>query len=230
MYLTQDKLQMSSVNLLMIDKWIRDGKITLEEVGDIMPCIFHLDNADLSIRYLNNFARDKLELTLDEAKYLGNGFFDKFYHDSSQFLKEELNAFYSRKDFIRSYHNIIKLWYPKEQSYKASIISAKRARYEEGIYIISQPLDQVHYSPRKIQRIMEEERFIQDKYVTFCSLTDREKEIIGLLALGHNNPSIADYLFISRKTVEQHRKNINKKLNINSFVSLLKYAQAFDLV
>lgn len=82
----------------------------------------------------------------------------------------------------------------------------------------------------KIERIQQQEIFKYDHKDEFESLTNREVEIIILLANGFNNPLIAEHLFISRNTVEQHRKNINRKLKIKFFAQLYQYALAFDLV
>ncbi len=82
----------------------------------------------------------------------------------------------------------------------------------------------------KLKRIKGQELFKKSKQEAFNSLTKRELQVITLLAQGKNNPQIADDLFISRFTVEQHRKNINRKLDINSFTELFRYALAFDLI
>ena len=55
--------------------------------------------------------------------------------------------------------------------------------------------------------------------------TRREKEILQLLANGFNGPQIAEKLFLSTLTVETHRKNLLKKLNVNSTQMLLKTAK-----
>ena len=82
----------------------------------------------------------------------------------------------------------------------------------------------------KLNRIKKQERFRQSNHNRFESLTKREVEILFLVANDFSNPKIAEELFISRHTVEQHRKNINKKLSIHSYVQLFQYALAFDLV
>ncbi|MTI20983.1 LuxR family transcriptional regulator, partial [Fulvivirga sp. RKSG066] len=82
----------------------------------------------------------------------------------------------------------------------------------------------------KLNRIRREEQFKLSHVTQFESLTRREYEIVSLLANDYNNPQIAQELYISRSTVEQHRKNINKKLEIHSFRQLYDYALAFDLV
>jgi len=82
----------------------------------------------------------------------------------------------------------------------------------------------------KLRRIKQQEFFRQDHKYLFQSLTNREIEIIKVLVQGYNNPQIAQRLFISRYTVEQHRKNINRKLDIHSYSQLFEYALAFDLV
>lgn len=55
-------------------------------------------------------------------------------------------------------------------------------------------------------------------------LTKREHEILRYVVEGMNNPSIAEKLFISIRTVETHKASIMRKLNLNSTVDLVKFA------
>lgn len=61
-------------------------------------------------------------------------------------------------------------------------------------------------------------------------LTRREKEIIKLIAEGNRSKDIAEQLSISIKTVEKHRSNLMKKLNLHSVSSLTNYAMKNGLV
>lgn len=58
----------------------------------------------------------------------------------------------------------------------------------------------------------------------FEELTEREREVLALIAEGRNNQEIADRLVISIKTVNRHRENIMAKLNLHSRVELVRYA------
>jgi len=55
-------------------------------------------------------------------------------------------------------------------------------------------------------------------------LTDREKEVLQLMAEGKSTKQIALHLHISTKTVETHRRQIMNKLNLHSIAELTKYA------
>lgn len=55
-------------------------------------------------------------------------------------------------------------------------------------------------------------------------LTAREMEVLKLFAEGHQNRDIADKLFISVRTVETHKNNIMKKINLKTTVDLVKFA------
>jgi two-component system response regulator NreC len=55
-------------------------------------------------------------------------------------------------------------------------------------------------------------------------LTRREREIIKLIAEGQKNKEIAEYLCLSVKTVEKHRANLMKKLNIHNIQALTTLA------
>ena len=61
-------------------------------------------------------------------------------------------------------------------------------------------------------------------------LTSREREVLQLIAEGKSTSQIGDIMCISIKTVETHRQNIMKKLNINTVAGLVKYAIQKGLV
>jgi two-component system, NarL family, nitrate/nitrite response regulator NarL len=61
-------------------------------------------------------------------------------------------------------------------------------------------------------------------------LTEREKEILKLIAREYSNKQMAQKLFISERTVETHRKNIFRKTNTNTLVGLIKFAFENNLV
>jgi DNA-binding NarL/FixJ family response regulator len=55
-------------------------------------------------------------------------------------------------------------------------------------------------------------------------LTARERQVLKLVAEGASNKQIAVQLYISPRTVERHRENIMRKLNVHDVVGLVKYA------
>lgn len=55
-------------------------------------------------------------------------------------------------------------------------------------------------------------------------LTKREQEVLRLIAQGFSSKSVADQLDLSPRTVENHRQNIMKKLNIHNAAALVSYA------
>lgn len=64
----------------------------------------------------------------------------------------------------------------------------------------------------------------------FDDLTDREREVLILIAQGRSNQEIADQLVISVKTVNRHRENIMAKLDLHSRVELVHYALEKGLI
>lgn len=65
---------------------------------------------------------------------------------------------------------------------------------------------------------------------TWDTLTHREREVLKLVAEGHPNKYIADYLCLSIKTVEKHRSNLMKKLDLHNASTLTSYAIEKGLV
>ncbi|MCU7932620.1 MAG: response regulator transcription factor [Candidatus Thiodiazotropha sp. (ex Codakia rugifera)] len=64
----------------------------------------------------------------------------------------------------------------------------------------------------------------QEPVTRWDTVTQRERQILKLIAEGHTNKSMAEYLCISVKTVEKHRANLMKKLDLHSVSALTTYA------
>ena len=62
------------------------------------------------------------------------------------------------------------------------------------------------------------------KVITKSPFTEREKEIIILISEGLSYKEIADKLFISTRTVETHKKNLQEKLNLKTNADIIKFA------
>ncbi len=61
-------------------------------------------------------------------------------------------------------------------------------------------------------------------------LTSRERQILELIATEYTNRRIAEELFISERTVENHRKNIFRKTKTSSLVGLIKFTYANNVI
>jgi two-component system response regulator NreC len=61
-------------------------------------------------------------------------------------------------------------------------------------------------------------------------LSDREREVLRLLALGHTNQEIAKQLYISVRTAETHRAHIMQKLGLSTRAGLVRHAIAHGLL
>jgi DNA-binding NarL/FixJ family response regulator len=63
-----------------------------------------------------------------------------------------------------------------------------------------------------------------DNFINKLKISKRELEIIGLIKTGYTSKEIAAQLFLSEFTVETHRRNIFRKLNVTSIGALLNFA------
>jgi two-component system response regulator NreC len=61
-------------------------------------------------------------------------------------------------------------------------------------------------------------------------LSERELEVLRLIALGHTNTEIAGELYLSVRTVESHRAHIQQKLRLTKRSELVRYALERDLL
>jgi two-component system response regulator NreC len=73
-------------------------------------------------------------------------------------------------------------------------------------------------------------RLLTDPVGTPAPLTQREREVLRLLALGHTNAGAAEHLHLSVRTVETHRANLQAKLGSTSRAELVRHALERGLI
>ena len=78
--------------------------------------------------------------------------------------------------------------------------------------------------------LMKQRRASKQREGFFPKISRREKEVLRLIIQEHTTQEIADKLFISSKTAENHRSNIMRKLGLHSTIELVRYAAKIGLI
>ena len=129
----------------------------------------------------------------------------------------------------------------KEEEYILSTFRAgadgyllKDSTHAELVMAVKKVLSGKHYispeiSEKVIDGYLEGKKTLKSR-TSWETLTPREREILKLIAEGYRSKEIADYLFISPKTVEKHRANLMEKLGLHNVQALTAYAIEKGLV
>ena len=136
---------------------------------------------------------------------------------------------------------IIALTVHKTEEYLLTTLQAgadgyvlKDATHDELMLAIKNVMGGKSYlSPGVSEKVIE--GYLEGKETTrslssWESLSQREREVLKLIAEGYKNKEIADDLCISLKTVEKHRANLMKKLDLHNAAALTVYAMEKGLV
>jgi two-component system, NarL family, response regulator NreC len=97
------------------------------------------------------------------------------------------------------------------------LVAAVRDVYRGGSYL----------SPRMLSQLVDDFRTrvkTTDRMPRFATLTPREKEVLKMLAEGNSVKEVATQLNLSVKTVEAHKFNLMRKLDIHNKAHLVQYA------
>ena len=105
----------------------------------------------------------------------------------------------------------------------------KNSDREELVEAVHKVMKGRHYFSEEVENIILE-GLTEIKTSEVVSLTERELEVMHLLAKEYTNEKIATALHISYRTVETHRKNIMQKTKAHNLAGLLKYAYGKGLL
>jgi DNA-binding CsgD family transcriptional regulator len=213
-------------------------KITrLREIENDIPGVIIVHNlVDDSIVYLSKRGRDILKVTLEEIRLPHSDYHRRFFNpdDFSNYVPKLLGMLQRNADdeivtfFQQVRSNKTEPW----RWYSTSIKILLRDGDRKPLLAVSValPIDEEHYFTPKIERLVQENKFLRENQQLFLSLSKREIEVLRLLASGYSSHEIAEKLHISEATAKTHRKNIRSKLNAESNFDLMQFAQAFNLI
>lgn len=168
----------------------------------------------------------------DEVREKRSQYLKDIVHPASlEYIRKHIPEFYLKQNHHQTMTFVQQVLLPGNSGYCPVFTFTKPSRLPDGLVIrlLAEPKDFERMSG-KMERVLEIVQFKLDNFKRFQVLSNREIEILTLLVNGVDNPKIADQLYISRRTVETHRKHIKRKLDIHSYRDLMKYAFAFDLV
>lgn len=174
-----------------------DGEVLVEKYEKLMPDVVL---SDIEMPRLNGF--DALDRLVKE-KYTPNLIFLSVYADEPYiYYAYQMGA----KGMLSKSIN------------KDELVLAVKTVAQGGKYFMGRSEDQL---TELIEKYSGDENKLK---VNFSNLTDRELEILDLIAEGLMNEQIAEKLFISKRTVEKHRTNIMDKKNLKSLPELITFA------
>ena len=105
----------------------------------------------------------------------------------------------------------------------------KNSDKQELVEAVNKVMKGRHYFSEEVENIILE-GLTSGKTAEVITLTDRELEVVRLLAREFTNEKIADHLHISYRTVETHRKNIMQKTKSHNLAGLLNFAYSKGLL
>jgi DNA-binding CsgD family transcriptional regulator len=189
-----------------------------------------------SVVYMSEWGTDFIGTSLIELQQMGAEYHALFFNpeDAKDYLPKLLDLVERNNDeYFVSYFQQVRRSPKHDWSW---FLSATKVFYrdEKGdpllTLTVSLPVDAQHHIATKAERLLQENNFLRRNHHIFNTLTKREKEILRLLALGYSAGKIAQELFLSEETANTHRRNIKKKLKIETGYDITRFAQAFNLV
>lgn len=102
---------------------------------------------------------------------------------------------------------------------------------DELMFAIREVLAGRNYVSEQVKPHADETREpFRDRFSAKTTLTEREQEILRLIANSYTNKEIGDKLFISEFTVATHRRNLKRKLQADNTADLIRFALAHDML
>jgi DNA-binding NarL/FixJ family response regulator len=103
-------------------------------------------------------------------------------------------------------------------------IVLKEQKSEAVVKAVRTVLNGKIYSPPETAENEQSAPPYQDPFIKKATLTRRELEVLGLIVKALNNKQIGEQLFISEYTVQTHRRNLKRKLEVDNTAELVRFA------
>lgn len=212
---------MSKIRVLLADDHavLREGLRTLLSLQENIEVVGEAENGQLAVEMVKQLRPDVV--VMDIAMPVMDGL------EATRVLKQQqpdarvlILSQHDNREYVFSVLQAGAAGYVLKKSGGAEVITAIRSVFKEGAYL----------PPGIAREVMD--RYIQRPTAETGRphLTEREKEVLRMIAEGQSNKGIAELLCLSVKTVMAHRTNIMEKLDIHSSTELVRYAIRQGLV
>lgn len=224
-------------NVFIFEKQLLHGQIPLEDISQNFSGIVHLNHIDtfawdwLPQKIVNQFDIDieterKSSLEKFALAHIHPVSIQKLAPLYLNALESNSNSPLTTVEYVKINDKMDYVWI-----HKTCVFSFELKK----IISISHFIKGLEYELGKEHKLLGEYDFIRSNYDKFMALTNRQKQLLKLLALGYTNDAISVELNISPNTVRTHRNEIHQILdlrwkNINHSQMYFKYAFHFGLV
>ncbi len=201
---------------------LREGLRSLLTMDDQFEVVGEADNGLSAIRCVANEAPDLILLDLAMPKMNGIAAIKEIKRQSPDTKILALTIHKSEEYILEAFKS------------GADGYCLKDSTHEELLMAIKSVLGgKMYLSPSISEKVLV--GYLEGKKTlktdtSWDTLTQREKEILKLIGEGYKNKEISDYLCISVKTVEKHRANLMKKLDLHNVSALTAYSIEKGLV
>lgn len=204
------------------------GVVVIHELGE--------DITDFRSVFMTSNGLQQLGISLNELMQIGPKYHERFFNNEDmEGFMVKLNKLLENRDPEETFTFFQQVKF-KDRDEWVWHISSIRIFHQapDGrpthLVTVAFPVDQMKHIPNKAERLLAENQFFRENLQKFISLGSRAKEVLRLVALGKSSAEISEELHITVDTVNTHRKNIKKKLEINTTYEFTEYAHAFDLI
>ncbi|MEO1052058.1 MAG: response regulator transcription factor [Bacteroidota bacterium] len=217
---------MEPIRVLLVDDHalIRDGIAAMLRHEDEIRIIGEATNGEEAIDKVVNLEPDVILMDIMMPKLDGIGAL-KVIKEKRPDVKVIMLSMEITEEYISDSIKTGASGYLPKDSKKSSLLDAIKKVYEGGTYFSRSVSDIVF--DRFFQKSIKGSRPVANGGK---KISNRETEVLELIANGFTNSQIADKLFISVRTVDAHRNHIMQKLELKSTAELVKYAIRSGLV
>jgi DNA-binding CsgD family transcriptional regulator len=207
---------------------LQDEKKFLE-LCNYLPFTIHINSLDFNMIYMNPLGESLLNYDLATMKKEGLPLIAKI---SDRFVMQQVISMIKNFERKKDSNSMLSHFQRLVLKGKMSWFITHKILHNEGqsFFNLSYMIEDLGKPGIILEDSLEEALIKRNGWEIFCSLGKREKEVLELLAAGLTSKEIADRLFISKLTVDTHRRNIFDKTGIKTYVELVRFAQAFYLI
>jgi DNA-binding CsgD family transcriptional regulator len=222
---------------ISLNKRIEEKISTIAGIEKNFPGAIIIHNiTNSSVVYMNEWGRNHLGISIEALHQMGPEYHARYFNpeDIKDYGPRVFGLLERNNDeeFVSFFQQVRKSTEHEWEWFLSSTKIFLRDEKELPLLTLTTalPVDDKHYITIKVQRLQEENNFLRSNYHVFDQLTSREKEVLKMMALGHSSSEMAEKLHISETTASTHRRNIKRKLKVESNYDIIRFAQAFDLI